>query len=290
MYGKLKKIATYTFLLILIIFSFFYTEKTMTIVKNTDPIMIDLLENKDKYLKLNIEGEIVDNTIIPGKNGCEVDIDKSYIKLKKLGTFNSNLLVYKNIINNNLISNNYDKYIISGNKKDSYVSVIFKVKSNDKIEGLLEYINNKNINATFFIDGKFIEDNIELIASIVNKYEIYAYGYNNSFLDKDNLYAQSLLFKIKYDIKKLCLNETMNNDYLNYCSNNKISSIKPSISTNINLFKEVKNNVENGSIISIEINENSMNELNTTINYLYQKGFNIKTISELISENIKCTK
>ena len=43
-----------------------------------------MMKNKDDYNKLSIDALINNNYIIPGSEGLEVDVDKSYTKMKKL--------------------------------------------------------------------------------------------------------------------------------------------------------------------------------------------------------------
>ena len=72
----------------LLCFSFIYTEKTVTVVKEFDDIMIQIKEQNELYKILPTEATIADDTIIPGLNGSEIDIDKSYSKMKRYGKYN----------------------------------------------------------------------------------------------------------------------------------------------------------------------------------------------------------
>lgn len=64
-------------LLVLVLFSFFYTDRVMNFINKKDPLMnkIDLL--KDKYEILPVNAVLDSNTIIPGVKGKSVDLDKS---------------------------------------------------------------------------------------------------------------------------------------------------------------------------------------------------------------------
>ena len=55
--------------IILTIFSFYYTNKTIDIIRETDPIMKEIRKSNDKYYKKAINAKVVNNTIIPGING-----------------------------------------------------------------------------------------------------------------------------------------------------------------------------------------------------------------------------
>lgn len=56
--------------------------------------MIKLKEVKDSYQKEAVDAVIANNTIIPGISGLEVDVDESYLKMKKVGIFQESLLVF----------------------------------------------------------------------------------------------------------------------------------------------------------------------------------------------------
>ena len=72
-------------LLVLVLFSFFYTDRVMNFINKKDPLMnkIDLL--KDKYEILPVNAVLDSNTIIPGVKGKSVDLDKSYENMKVSG-------------------------------------------------------------------------------------------------------------------------------------------------------------------------------------------------------------
>ena len=84
-------------LISLICFSFFYTEKISTVIKENDDILKEIESVASQYKTEAINAIIDNNSIIPGINGREIDIKKSYKKMKKVNSFNSNLLVYKEI-------------------------------------------------------------------------------------------------------------------------------------------------------------------------------------------------
>ena len=52
-----------------------------------------------------------------------------------------------------------DKYVIGGNNKEKKVSLIFIVNK-DIDSNLTNYINDKNIKVNYFIDGKYLEENM----------------------------------------------------------------------------------------------------------------------------------
>ena len=240
----IKNCVKVTGLLILTFFSFFYTEKTVNTIKNQDPLMMEINELKNTYKVDVIESDVTDTSIIPGMIGCEVDVEKSYINLKRLGSFSSNLLVYKDILPSVLLENSFDKYIVKGNKEKNTVSLIFKVKKNDKIENVLNIIQDKKIKASFFIDGNFIENNVEKIKSMINEgHEVLNYGYDGVY-DKDLIaWNNNFIERINYDNPRWCYLEKEDLNTLNLCSQNKMHTLIPNIIVKDNPLKEVKSNI-----------------------------------------------
>ena len=80
---------------LLSILSFFLTTLSIKYIKYFDPLMIYLKENTHLYEKDAEDAVLNDFSMLPGRKGVEIDIDKSYNLMKKYGGFNEQLLVYK---------------------------------------------------------------------------------------------------------------------------------------------------------------------------------------------------
>lgn len=281
----IKNIIKISGLSVLTLFSFFFTEKTVSTVKNQDPLMMEINEIKESYKIDSVNSVITDTNIIPGMIGCEVDVEKSYNNLKRLGAFSSNLLIYKDILPDIMLKDNFDKYIIKGNKEKNTVSLIFKVKTDTKIDEIVNILNYKKVKASFFMDGKFIENNLTDVKSLIkNGHEILNYGYENKY-DKDLIvWSNNLIERINYNNPKMCYLEEEDINTLNLCSLNKMHTIIPSIIVKNNPLSEIKSQIEKGSLISFDINSTTENQLNLVINYINQKGYKIDTISNHLKE------
>lgn len=262
-------------------FSFFYTEKTVSVVKEHDSIMIELKEKMEKYKIEAIDAEIIDNTIIPGIHGVEVDIDRSYSKMKRYGKYNDSLIVKKNVKPSISIEENYDKFVIGGNKEKKQVSLLFLATKDTDTSKILSILKQKNITATFFVDFYFYDtEKVEKIASF--NHEIGNLSLNYDYSDPSFSW---LTTKIKRVVKNTyCYDDDFNQDTLLICSASKLYTIKPSIITDTRPLLEVKKQVQNGSIISFHINDMLENELASIINYLKSKDYEIVSLSNLLKE------
>jgi len=281
----IKNIAKFSGLMVLTLFSFFFTEKTVTTVKNQDPLMIEINNSKELYKIDSIDAISSDTNIIPGMIGCEIDIEKSYNNLKRLGSFSSNLLIYKDILPDIILKDNFDKYIIKGNKEKNMVSLIFKVKENTDISEVLNILNYKKVKASFFMDGKYIENNIEQIKTMIKSgHEILNYGYDNKYDENLIIWNNNLIERINYGNPKFCYLEEENNNILDICSRNEMHTIIPNIIVLNSPLTEIKQKIEKGSLISFNINDTTNKQLNLVINYINQKGYIIDILSNHVKE------
>ena len=271
----MKKIFSKIGLFGLVLFSFFYTHKTVMVLKENDDIMIKIKENINNYNIYSINSVINGDTIIPGIKGKIVNIDKSYENMKKIGIYNSNYLIYDIDYPKISLKDNKDKYIVSGNTKKKEVSLLFII--NDEINtSLLKILDNENIKADFFITNDFISKNKSLVKYLVkNGHSINYYGdySKNDFVFNNTIIRNSFKQKNIY-----CYLEVKNEDYLKSCYLNKNYTIIPNIIIKNNMLNNVKKELKNGSIISIYAG--NINDLNMTIKYIKSKGYNIVKLDE----------
>ena len=210
----------------------------------------------------------------------------SYYNLKRLGTFNSNLLEYEKTLPTSSVEDNYDKYITSGNKLKNSVSLIFKVETDTNIDKVISILKSKNIKASFFIDGKYIENNIDKVSELIKDgYEVLNYGYENQY-DKDLLiWNNNLIERLNYNNPKFCYVEKSDINTLNLCALNKMKTVMPNIIIKQNPLLEVKEQINKGSLISFKVNDITIKELRLVINYITQKGYNIELLSSHLEES-----
>jgi hypothetical protein len=282
----LKKSFQIIGLTLLIGFSFFYTEKVAMIVRDQDPLMIKIQEYEEKFNKESVNAILLEDSIIPGINACVVDTNSSYTNMKRIGSYNANMIEYKEIKPKLSLDNIYDKYIIMGNKNNFEVALVFKINVSRYIFDILNLLSKKTIKASFFIDGKLIEKELKYIYDIINKnHEIYNLGYDGKY-DKDLLvWTNNMIENMSYNMSKYCLVTTDNQKVMDVCSNNKMYTIKSDIvidySKTLNL---VKNEIKKGSIIVFDVNDKTIDELSKVLLFLNGKGFSYNLLSDHLSE------
>lgn len=279
----MKKIFESIGFLTLILFTFVYTNKITTTIKENDDILEQIKSIEDQYKTEPIDAIINENTIITGVSGSQIDIQESYKKMKKTNQFNTNLLVYEKIKPTISVKNNYDKYIIKSSK--NAVSLIFLVEQHNDINKVLTILNKYGIKANFFTDGNWFEDNNNKVISLIEEGHIVGnLGYNYDYKVNGVSWMNTIVTKIGNQNDSYCYVEEENEEALNICKQNKSYTIMPNIIVKNNPLITIKQNLINGSIISLKINDNVINELPLIIEYINSKDLNIVNIEELLDE------
>lgn len=281
----IKKLVKVFFILLLSLFSFYYTNKSIELVREQDPIMKTIRTTSNKYNVSPVNAEIKHNKIIPGISGKEINYVETYTKMKQYGTYNEILTTLQETKPTVSINNYYDKYVISGNPIKRSVALVFKLE-NDSFEKILNILNNNNVSGTFFIDGLYLENNSKTINSLTN-HELELLNYNNSY---DEIYFSSskdYLESLTNRNLKYCYTEKEDIELINLCQKQKLHTIIPTIQIKTSLYQEVKEQLTNSAIISIPITGNTKKELDITIKYIKSRGYTLEKLEDLLNENLE---
>lgn len=277
----LKKIFKISAVLLLVGFSFFYTEKVTMIARNSDPIMRAIKKEENNKKVSNVNPVINKDEYIMGINGCEIDVDKSYSKMRSVGEFKEELIVMKETSNDKDLT---DKYVIGGNNKEKNVSLIFIVNK-DIDSNLTDYINDKNIKVNYFIDGKYLEENMITVKFLSENSNIYYLGENEEYSDENMLYHNNLISMNGSNEPKYCFTSDKDNNTLKLCNDYDMVTIKSDIIKD-NIYKRIKDKLNNGVIFAID--SDNIDEIKVSINYILSKGYNIISLEDLLSEKNEC--
>lgn len=276
-----KKMFQVTSILLLAGFSFFYTEKVTKIVRDNDPIMLKINDIKDDLEVTNLEPIIIDDEFIAGINGCKVDVDKSYSKMKSVGEFKEELLIMNEVKSSKLPNN---KYIIGGNKKVKNISIIFIINKKMSTE-LNNFLTSKKIDVNLFITRDYLSNNLNKIKKLSKFYSIYYYGDDGTYNDKYMIYDNNLINVNTKNESNYCLTKEKNSETLKICSDYDMKIIKSNYISD-NAFQNVKKNLSNGNIIVF--NTNNLSDIKASINYILSKGYNIVSLDDLLNEVENC--
>lgn len=254
----MKKIIT----LILIISSFYLTDKALIFIDNKKPIMQEIIKEEDNYNTLPVNAEIKDNTIIPGINGKKVNRKKSLIKMEEFKAFNDIYLKYDIIKPEISLENNKDKIIIKGNTQKNSISLL--VEENAIIEN---YLNTQKIKYTLLS---------KITTNLSTNRE-----YINAEKDEDTFKDLNAILNKKKLNKKICL---INYSNIETCLNKKYYIINYNLKLKEPIITTI-NTLTSGDIILIP-KETDLENIKLIINEAYQLDLNIDYVSNLISENI----
>lgn len=278
-----QKLFSLFFLLFVVGFTFFYTNKAVILARKSDPIMKKIIEAENVYKIDKINPIINDDEYVYGLNGCVIDEENSYNKMKNIDDFDENLIVLKE---DEITNTSNNKYIISGNKEYKNISIIILVSDEISSE-LLNFIENKKIKINFFIDGNFLEKNLEYIEKLKNYGNIYNLGRNNKYLEKYISYDNNLINSISNNESKYCILNKKDKETLDLCNKNNMEVIK-SRYIKENILSNIKYTLNNGDIIVIENANDNLLSIKVTINYIMSKGYNIININDLLKTKKNC--
>ena len=201
----MKYLFKYLGLGVILMFSFYYTEKMSRIVINNSSLVSLINENSKDYNVNPVSALIEDEYIIPGLNGYSVNVLKSYNNMRYLDTFNSYYLEYDKIKPNISLENNKDKIIKKGNPSKKGISLI--VKDNQDI---ISYAKEKEIKITRLVDHHTYDVNFNF-EQINNDYEEYSkveVMLNNSNKNKNICYISDNIIDLCRKNKKYLVEST----------------------------------------------------------------------------------
>lgn len=258
----MKKYLKYFIIGILILVSFYITEKSALFLRGKDPIMQSIKEYSKEYNTNPVNAEINDSYIIPGMYGKRINEIKSLMKMKNYKTFNSLFLITDSIKPDISLDNNKDKIIIKGNSNKQAISFIIE---NDE-SNIITYLISENVSASLLVNRESVNHNkkFEQINNDFNNYDI----------------VEKILNKDKTNTN-ICI---LNRNNKNFCIRHKKYIVEPTLIFNSSNLVTIKNKVTSGDIILIKDNV-SIDDLSYLINYIRGKNLNIIKLSELISEN-----
>lgn len=281
----MNRIIKILFACLLVLASFFYTDKVVSFMEDKDPIMIKLKKEKNKLEESPINAKVDVSYLIPGYSGVVVDLNKSFSKMKKYGSYNEALVVFKESVPTISIDEYYDKYIVSGNGFTNYISLVFEINNKELLPKIKEVLKDNDVRATFFVDGVLLKEDSILITSLLEDF------HEIELLNNKNNYDK-LIFEEELDALqvianrrgKYCLAKYDQKEILELCSKEKMHTIIPTMQISSKPYLSVKGKIREGAIISISVTKENISELDVLIKYIKQRGYTLDTLEQLLSE------
>jgi probable sporulation protein (polysaccharide deacetylase family) len=152
--------------------------------KDTDPLLAKIREEAEKQRIEPIDA-VVDRVwkAIPGYNGREVDIERTYEKAKLLPEGANIEYVYRELRPKVNLEDLGPQPIYRGNPNKPMAALMINVAwGNEYLVPMLDTLDQQKVKATFFLDGSWLKKNGELAAEIKRRghqIENHAYSHPN---------------------------------------------------------------------------------------------------------------
>ena len=254
----MKKYGKYILFSILVLLSFYTTNKTANLVRNQDPILKEIrnisLEKKEDFVNAVIE----DDYIIPGLMGKEIDVEKSFQKMQNYGYFIEDSIVYENKEPKISLKNNGQKIIKKGNSLKNNVALI-----------------TQNVCLATYLSEMSIPYNI-----LVTKETASSNYYNGTKINFDKQNYEETEQILKNGRNNLCF---IKNNFQNICLKYKKNLIEETMAINKNNLASQYKNIQAGYILYLE-DDLDLSGLKVLIKEINFKGLKIVSLTDLISE------
>lgn len=240
---------------------------------------------------------------IPGYNGLRVNIKESYKRMKKDGHFDAKKIIYKEVPPKIHLNDLGPEPIYKGNPKKSMVSLLINVAwGNEHIPRILEVLNDNQVKATFFLDGSWTKKNPELAMMIyMEGHEIGNHAYSHPDLRQrsraktlEEITKTNNVIKATLGIKPEWFappSGSFNMGTVSAAHQLNMKTIlwtvdtvdwkKPSPTEMVN---RVVAKVDNGSMVLMHPTKPVAEGLETMIKDIKAKGYQLGTVSNLMSE------
>lgn len=238
----------------------------------------------------------------PGRNGRDINVEKSYQRMKKAGVFQEDLLIYDQIQPEIDLIDLEPAPIYRGHPEKQMVSFMINVSwGNEYIPTILNTLQEHKVKANFFIEGKWARENPELVQMIVEKGHLVGnHAYNHPDMARLNTQEIETQIEQTNEILTAITGETptyftppsgsFTDEVVKVASEEGMETIlwtvdtidwkKPSVSVMIN---RVKTNVHPGAIILMHPTSVIAEGLDELIMLLKDKNFRLGRLDTLLS-------
>ncbi|WP_026585487.1 polysaccharide deacetylase family protein [Bacillus sp. J33] len=244
---------------------------------------------------------------IPGYNGIEVDVEASYKKMKAEKKFNEEKLIFKQVEPKVKLSDLPPAPVYKGHPDKPMVSFIINVAwGNEYLSGMLATLKNHNVSASFFLEGRWVKNNPELARMIMDAgHEVGNHSYTHPDMKVISSAKAREEIQKTNDVIEAAMEEktrkpitwfappsgSYRDEIVKIAAQEKLGTVmwtvdtvdwkKPAPDVLIN---RVLSKVHNGALILMHPTDSTEKSLDQLIRGLKQKGLQIGTVSETLSE------
>jgi probable sporulation protein (polysaccharide deacetylase family) len=239
---------------------------------------------------------------IPGYNGLEVDIERTYKLAKQKPASEPIPFVMRQVKPKVSLDDLGPQPIYKGNPKKPMVSLMINVAWGEEyIPGMLETLKKENVHATFFFDGSWLSKHVVMAQEIGKQgHELSNHAYSHKNMSQlSRAQATAEIMKTQTLLKeKLGVENTLfappsgdfDDETVRIASEQKLKTILWTLDTvdwtnpgANRILRKVSKLVEPGSLILMHPTASSSAALEEMIRIIKGKGLTLGTVSELIS-------
>jgi probable sporulation protein (polysaccharide deacetylase family) len=239
----------------------------------------------------------------PGLNGLKVNVEKSYENMKKNGVFDEKKLIMDQVAPKVHLSDLPPSPIYRGHPEKPMASFLINVAwGNEHIPGMLETLKRHGVQATFFLEGRWVKENPSMAKMIVDAgHEVGNHSYthpNMKTLGADAVREQ--LVKTNEVIEAITGNDVVwfappsgsyRDEVVAIAHDLQLGTIMWSVDTidwqrpepNV-LINRVMGKIHPGAMILMHPTPSTAQAMETLIISIKEKGLELGSVSSLLSE------
>ncbi|MCM3759497.1 polysaccharide deacetylase family protein [Alkalihalobacillus oceani] len=157
-------------------------DDSQMVIKQQDPLYEEIAARAEEYKEAAIDARI-DRVwkAVPGYNGREVDIDASFDKMKKLGSFAEERLIFRETSPSVHLEDLPPAGIYRGNEQKPMITFLVNVAwGNEYLPEIVKVLKKYDLKTTFFLDGSWVKKNPSLAMMLVEEgHEIGNHAYSH---------------------------------------------------------------------------------------------------------------
>ncbi|SET40177.1 probable sporulation protein, polysaccharide deacetylase family [Salinibacillus kushneri] len=302
--------------LVMLSYGFFensFTKDYVSVIENisvssvdkNDPLYKEIEQKASEY-EVKPQDAKIDKVWkkMPGLNGLKVNLDKSYLNMEKQGEFDENKLVFSETQPEVKFEDLPAAPVYRGHPEKNMVSFLINVSWGEEyIPSMMKILKKHNIKATFFIDGKWAQENVDLLKMIDEEgHEIGSHGYNHPDMSQMNSsQLTSQVTKTNGIINSIIKKEpkllappagSFNANVVDIADQHDMETIMWTIDTidwkdpsPSDVMNRVVPKLEGGSMILMHPTEVMEDTLEELILKIKEKNYKIGTVGNLLTEN-----
>jgi len=241
--------------------------------------------------------------LIPGYNGLEVDIDRTYKLVKEKGTFDTNTIVWHEVEPKVQLSDLQPREIRQGNPDKPMVSMMINVAWGDEyLLDMLDTLKRNNVRTTFFFDGSWLSKHLDIAKRIQDEgHELANHAYSHK--NMSTLSRSAAIQEMQKTQDLLLQLGVQNNLFAPPSGDFNQETVKQAAELNMRtilwtldtidwknpgkdqILAKIQSRVRAGTLILMHPTASSRDALEGMIRIIRNKGLTIGTVTEVLSPN-----